>query len=69
MILFDFHFTKTLKISLFQWFREYSVVEVAMIVGFDDPNYFSRVFKTYLGQSPTQYICVQEEAHNEMHGF
>ena len=48
---------------------EYSVVEVAMIVGFDDPNYFSSVFKTYLGQSPTQYICVQEEAHNEMHGF
>jgi AraC-like DNA-binding protein/mannose-6-phosphate isomerase-like protein (cupin superfamily) len=48
---------------------EYSVVEISMIVGFDDPNYFSRVFKSYLGQSPTQYICVQEELHNELHSF
>lgn len=48
---------------------EYSVVEVAMIVGFDDPNYFSRVFKSYLGQSPTQYIYKQEEMHSELHNF
>ena len=48
---------------------EYSVVEASMIVGFDDPNYFSRVFKTLLGQSPTQYIYKQEEMHNEMRNF
>lgn len=35
---------------------EYSVVETAMSVGFDDPNYFSRLFKDQFGQSPTQYI-------------
>ena len=35
---------------------EYSVVETAMSVGFDDPNYFSRLFKEQFGQSPTQYI-------------
>lgn len=36
--------------------REYSVVETAMCVGFDDPNYFSRLFKEQFGESPTQYI-------------
>ncbi len=35
---------------------EYSVVETAISVGFDDPNYFSRLFKEQFGQSPTQYI-------------
>ena len=48
---------------------EYSVVEAAMIVGFDDPNYFSRVFKSRLGLSPTQYINTQEEVHSEMLNF
>ncbi len=35
---------------------EYNVVEAAMIVGFDDPNYFSRIFKTQMGIGPKQYI-------------
>lgn len=35
---------------------EYSVVETAMMVGYDDPNYFSRLFKDYFGSSPSQYI-------------
>jgi len=48
---------------------EYSIVEIAMIVGFDDPNYFSRVFKNHIGQSPTQYMYNQEEFRNEMHNF
>ena len=35
---------------------EFSVVETAMSVGFDDPNYFSRLFKEQYGVSPKQYV-------------
>lgn len=33
-----------------------NVTEAAMSVGFDDINYFSRVFKKYMKQSPKSYI-------------
>lgn len=33
-----------------------NVTEAAMSVGFDDINYFSRVFKKYMKQSPESYI-------------
>ena len=35
---------------------EYSVIETAMIVGFDDAAYFSRIFKEQFGNSPSYYI-------------
>jgi transcriptional regulator GlxA family with amidase domain len=35
---------------------EYSVIETAMIVGFDDPAYFSRIFKDQFGNSPSYFI-------------
>ena len=35
---------------------EYSVIETAMIVGFDDTAYFSRLFKERFGNSPSFYI-------------
>ena len=35
---------------------EYSVIEATMIVGFDDPAYFSRLFKQQFGHSPSHYI-------------
>ncbi len=38
---------------------EYSIVETSMIVGFDDPNYFSRLFRSEFGQSPSQYVVSQ----------
>lgn len=35
---------------------EYSISEVAALVGFEDANYFSRVFKAYTNMSPSEYI-------------
>ncbi|WP_261131521.1 response regulator [Bacillus sp. Marseille-Q3570] len=37
---------------------EISVKEVCFKVGYKDPNYFSRVFKKIVGQSPKQYRAV-----------
>lgn len=33
-----------------------NITEAAMSVGFDDINYFSRVFKKYMNQSPASYL-------------
>lgn len=33
-----------------------NITEAAMSVGFDDINYFSRVFKKYMNQSPSSYL-------------
>ena len=33
----------------------YNVKEISEIVGYDNPLYFSRVFKKEIGQSPAQY--------------
>ena len=33
----------------------YTVTEIAAIVGYDNPLYFSRIFKKQLGVSPQQY--------------
>lgn len=35
---------------------EYSVIEAAMTVGFDDSAYFSKLFKQQFGHSPSHYI-------------
>ena len=35
--------------------REYSVKEVAALAGYDDPYYFSRIFKNNTGLSPSEY--------------
>lgn len=32
-----------------------SVTEIAMNVGFNDPNYFTRTFKKYTGKTPSEY--------------
>lgn len=36
--------------------EEYSITEIAQMCGFDDPLYFSRVFKKNFGCSPTGYV-------------
>lgn len=33
----------------------HSVLKIAQRLGFDDPGYFSRIFKSYIGCSPTEY--------------
>lgn len=34
---------------------ELSIKEICLEVGYGDPNYFSRIFKKYVGLSPTEY--------------
>ena len=37
------------------WTNEYSVTEIAQMCGFEDPLYFSRVFKKFYGCSPSNF--------------
>lgn len=39
-----------------------NISDVAYSVGFSDPSYFTRIFKRYLGVSPTEYSESQESA-------
>lgn len=41
--------------------NNYSIQEISASVGFDDPFYFSRVFKDVKGMSPRQYVAYLEE--------
>jgi len=34
---------------------DYSMAEISAIVGYEDPLYFSRVFRKIKGMSPTEY--------------
>ena len=38
-----------------------AVADIASHCGFDDPQYFSKVFKRHLGLTPTQYIRQREK--------
>lgn len=52
-------YVKTLRISNAVFLMEHgveSVKNVAFLSGFQDPLYFSKVFKATIGQSPTEYI-------------
>lgn len=37
------------------------ISDIAYEVGFDDQNYFSRIFKEVFGLSPSQYRCISRE--------
>lgn len=43
------------------WSKEYSVSEVALMCGFEDALYFSRVFKKYFGCSPSNFVKKTEK--------
>jgi two-component system response regulator YesN len=32
-----------------------SIKDICVEVGYQDPNYFSRIFKRYTGKTPTEY--------------
>ena len=44
---------------------ELSVAQVAMEVGFEDPNYFSRQFKQVLGMSPSSFQKENRHYYNQ----
>lgn len=49
---------------------EYNIGEIAEIVGYDNPLYFSRVFKKEYGVSPAQYRKnLEESTENEKNSF
>ncbi len=43
------------------WTKDYSVAEIALLCGFDDALYFSRVFKKHFGCSPTIFAKDREK--------
>lgn len=66
-------FKKIMKISLFDYILkyriekslyylivlEYSITEVALTVGFTDPNYYTKIFRKLMGCSPSKYRMQQ----------
>ena len=40
-----------------------SIKEASGLVGFQDPNYFSRIFRRYVGASPSELF--NRRMHNE----
>jgi two-component system response regulator YesN len=41
--------------------EDYLIKDVAEMVGYDDPYYFSRLFRSYTGKSPTEFIQSKKE--------
>lgn len=42
--------------NLMQTHQELNIKQIGEIVGYEDPQYFSRIFKEVTGSSPTEYI-------------
>ena len=45
------------------WTSGLAIAEVALMCGYDNALYFSRVFRKYYGCSPTQFLKKQHETH------
>lgn len=46
------------------WTNGYTISEIAQMCGFDDPLYFSRVFKKYYGCSPSKFTRKNSEIYS-----
>ena len=44
--------------------QPYKLNHIAHLVGVEDPNYFSRMFKRYFGQSANQYRKLNQKEIN-----
>ncbi len=49
------------------WTKDYSVAEIALLCGYDDALYFSRVFKKRFGCSPTNFAKSRSKHAPELH--
>jgi AraC-like DNA-binding protein len=61
-------YIRTKRVDAARWFlkdEQIPITEVAFRVGFDDPNYFSKVFKAVMGVSATEYRRRQKTEHRE----
>ena len=52
------------KLLTAMWTNDYSVTEVALMCGYDDPLYFSRVFKKHFGCSPSNFVRQDAAIHD-----
>ncbi|WP_299664619.1 AraC family transcriptional regulator [uncultured Polaribacter sp.] len=54
-ILVFFNLKKTQKACEYLNYTDLSIKEISFKVGFEDPLYFSRIFKNFMGKSPRDY--------------
>ncbi|MDP5229574.1 MAG: AraC family transcriptional regulator [Cellulophaga sp.] len=54
-ILVFFNLKKTQKACEYLNYTDLSIKEISFKVGFEDPLYFSRIFKNFMGKSPRNY--------------
>lgn len=52
---------KLQKACLLLYTDDIKVKDIALLVGYDDPYYFSRLFKKYQGLSPDQYRVLRRK--------
>ena len=48
------------------WTNERAIAEIAQMCGYENPLYFSRVFRKYYGGSPTQFLNQQRQLRTEV---
>ncbi len=54
-VLVFFNLKKVQKACEYLNYTDLSIKEISFKVGFEDPLYFSRIFKNYMGKSPRKY--------------